>query len=211
MLVFFPFFKLRFGSRYKFYFHSSKGSNLMGIGALKLKTTQMTRVCYYLHIEDYSPTDWQYGKLQTEVLTSRMLQYGWCPSDLARTANKFKTLQALHFISMLDKRQPERSHDGCDQEYCQAYQIDEKTYGLTHVEDDCNCEYIDIDNKEVVAVLKQGDSIPLLRFVGNKDNLRIEVVKSTKNLPYVTISHVSLVRLGSKMKPNLIGLGRRTW
>jgi hypothetical protein len=155
------------------------------------QVSQMTKVRAHLAIQEIHPFYWPNGSFDSQEVKSRMIRNGWCPSDLLRTKNKFTSLQALHFLSMLDKSQPERSHTSCDDEQCQAYQIDPKTYGLSHVEEDCQCKYIAINNADVIAALKDGDSIPLLRFVGTKDDLKIEVVKSSIHTPYVAISHVS--------------------
>jgi hypothetical protein len=119
-----------------------------------------------------------------------MLSNGWCPSDISRSMNKFNSLQMFHFLGKMNRSFPPRDHSQCNDVNCAAYQIN-KDYKVRHVNLGCTCKLVHVDNSRVITILEKGESIPLLRFVGGIDNLKIEIVESSKNTPYVAISHVS--------------------
>jgi hypothetical protein len=121
-----------------------------------------------------------------------MLSHGWCLSDISRAKDKFDSLHALHFLGMMNRSFPSRDHSNCDHLNCAAYQIN-KDYEVRHVQPDCSCQIVHIDNSIVVDILKQEKTIPLLRFTGGVDDLRIEIVRSCLDTPYVAISHVRQV------------------
>lgn len=58
--------------------------------------------------------------------------------------------------------------------------------------EECNCEALSVDTVKVARVLSKAGCVPLLRFVGDITDLKVDVLESTENTPYVAISHVSL-------------------
>lgn len=122
-----------------------------------------------------------------------MLKNGWCPSDISRSMNNFNSLQMFHFLGKMDRSFPPRDHRQCGDVHCAAYQIDQN-YKVRHVDPGCTrdtCELVHVNNSEIISILEKEESIPLLRFVGGIDGLKIEIVESSKKTPYVAISHVS--------------------
>ena len=75
---------------------------------------------------------------------------------------------------------------------CRAYTIDPTAYKVGHVNEECNCEALSVDTVKVARALSKADCVPLLRFVGDITDLKVDVLESTKNTSYVAISHVSL-------------------
>ena len=56
----------------------------------------------------YNPTSWH--SRSTGSAREAMLRSGWCPSDVSRCVDKFGSLQLLHFLSLLDRSKPCKSH-----------------------------------------------------------------------------------------------------
>jgi hypothetical protein len=119
-----------------------------------------------------------------------MLSHGWCPSDISRAAEKFKSAQLLHLLGMIDRSHPVRDHPKCNNFQCRAYQIVSDKYEIHHVEMGCPCKRLLVDNSRIISILKN-NKIPLLRFIGGVDDLTIEIHESSEEIPYVAISHVS--------------------
>jgi hypothetical protein len=121
-----------------------------------------------------------------------MLSNGWCPSDISRSMNNFKSFQMLHFFGLMDRSSPPRDHSSCNNVHCVAYQINQD-YEVRHVESprSCKCKLVHVDNSVIFSMLEKTNCIPLLRFIGGMDDLRIDIVPSSEDTPYVAISHVS--------------------
>lgn len=122
-----------------------------------------------------------------------MLDNGWCPSDISRSFTKFTSLQTLHFLSLMSKLNPRGVHQDCDNVECRAYQT-KKDDQISHVTPLCSCSPIAVDNSIVIDILEEEESVPLLRFIGDTDSIRIGIEPSSKETSYVAISHVSHFR-----------------
>jgi len=72
-------------------------------------------------------------------------------------------------------------------------------YEVGHQDKDCTCSPISINQEDLEKILAQGDQFPLLRLTGDTNELRVEIVDSSTNLPatYVAISHVWADGLGN--------------
>ncbi len=171
----------------------------------------MQPVCHWLKLDEICPNEWgggYYGNpdAPTEV-AKRMLNSGWCQSELVRTVNKFKFLHTLHYLSFVDKRKPARRLANCNKSRCSATDTNEVVGSKDHWKLGCSCPEIEIDHKAVMGILRSGNAVPLLVFkdVEQDQNamehesktsseevqLEIEVISSTASTPYVAISHVS--------------------
>lgn len=141
---------------------------------------------------------WSNGFFNEEMRRS-MRDHGWCPSDIARTENKYNSIQTLYTARMLDKSQPPRDHSRCTDSGCKLYQIDMHAgkYEVGHQLEGCSCDLLEVSSEELTKILKKGDRYPLLRLKGNLDNLTAELVECTEDTPYVAISHVWADGLGN--------------
>jgi hypothetical protein len=121
-----------------------------------------------------------------------MRRNGWCPCDIARLDDKFQYLQTLYFVSKIKKLDTTLDHTNCTSDLCALYQTNAEAYQTKHRRRGCNCPDITINSKTVVEILRRGN-LPLLKVVELKDQpneLLIEIVESTRETPYVPISHV---------------------
>lgn len=143
-------------------------------------------------VQQLVPFNWSKDYYLMASVQNRMLSNGWCISDLTRIKEKFKSLQTLHFLSHLDRSRPERvpGHRMCSQTECHAYQIDMSEYEVGHVQNDCSCQPIGVDDEKVVDILNDGEKFPVLKVVGSEDNLKVEVSEVSPDTPYIAISHV---------------------
>ena len=140
--------------------------------------------------------NWAIGYFNQDVKTE-MKAHGWCPSDIARSEVKFKSIQTLHLIRMMDKTLPKRDHRDCTDLSCKFYQIDMGEYSVDHQEPNCRCELLQVKPTSLTTILENGDRIPLLRLTGDLKNLDAEIIESTDNTPYIAISHVWADGLGN--------------
>lgn len=133
---------------------------------------------------------WGTGYIGSDARES-MLSAGWCPSDIARAGDRFKSLQSLHLMQLLDQSRPPKDHSRCSDKLCYASQIDPARYQVAHYEgQDCKCEEISPDSSEVINALEPEYGFPLLRITGTMADMKIEVVSYQPGTSYVAISHV---------------------
>jgi len=128
----------------------------------------------------------------TSDVEREMRQLGWCPSEIAKCANTFDSVQMSHFVSTLNKRLPERDHSSCGEQMCAEGQIDMKNYDVGHVSRGCTCSPPAFDIRPVIEILRKEKLVPILKISGNDEDissLRIDVVESSPDAPYVAISH----------------------
>ncbi|KAK6433211.1 hypothetical protein LTR95_010612 [Oleoguttula sp. CCFEE 5521] len=138
-----------------------------------------------------------------------------CPTDFARIVNKFTTLHTLHYLSLLNRKTPGKSHSNCKSSECVADKLDATGYRLSHLDDGCACQEVMIEPEMIVNVLKAGNAVPLLLLNQGEQNtgftdqetqaneaqqppVNIEVVSSENSTPYVAISHIWADGLGNK-------------
>jgi hypothetical protein len=133
-----------------------------------------------------------------------MKAHGWCPSDIARSEAKFKSIQSLNIIQMMDKSLPSRNHNHCTELICKLYQIDMSKYHVSHQqESSCQCKQLEVDGTLLTKILEKDGRVPLLRLKENLQNLEAELVESTDSTPYIAISHVWANGLGNPFAKSL--------
>jgi hypothetical protein len=132
-----------------------------------------------------------------------MIRHGWCPNDIARISQTLPSQQLAHIARMMDKSLPKKDHSMCSEFICRYLQIDMTNYQLLHHHGNCTCEKVQVSSSALTEILEDGDTIVLLRFVGAVENLRVELVKSSKDTPYVAISHVWADGLGNPFENSL--------
>jgi hypothetical protein len=140
---------------------------------------------------------WSKGYFSHQMKLS-MMKRGWCSSDIARCEGKLVSLQSLNIVQMMDKSTSPRDHTECTEYSCNSNQIDLANYHVGHRVDNCQCgDELIVDSNELTRILLEGDKIPLLRLVGGLQDMRVELVESTRNSKYVAISHVWADGLGN--------------
>src|ERR1019366_7568490 len=104
--------------------------------------------------------------------------------DVERIGSTYQSLNTMHYASRLRKPAALHGHSGCSKQQCFAAQIDMSNYMPTHTEDGCVCGKTDVDVPEVLRILTQTRSYPILRVEMNGDGyegLKITVVEYTDN------------------------------
>lgn len=135
---------------------------------------------------------WGRGYLEKNKV--KMLQAGWCPSDIERASFTYLGLNTQHLLSHMKKFVSGRSHLKCTKRQCQAFQIDLQNYKLAHAKLGCECTEIGIDMRKVFHILQKTSSFPLLRInvpEAGEEGLQISVEEHKRGVPYVALSHVS--------------------
>ncbi|KAK7447051.1 hypothetical protein VKT23_014262 [Stygiomarasmius scandens] len=111
---------------------------------------------------------------------------GWCKSELGLLME-----DDLAFASLLSRPRI-RDHKNCRGVLCDAYQTNEATYKARHVEDQCNCGFVEVPSDLLTCALSK-KMIPKIIIT---EELELQV-KSERDYPYIAISHVWADGLGN--------------
>lgn len=115
----------------------------------------------------------------SDISEAELEARGWCPSELG----VFGHSEVL-FASLLSRPRI-RDHSVCGKVVCSAYQTDEATYQTRHVENGCNCDFVQMETDALTAALS-ADQVPKLII---SEDLQFQVV-TEPGYPYIAISHV---------------------
>ena len=128
----------------------------------------------------------------------RLLAHGWCMTEVKLMLDNAMSLQTLHFMANLDKTETGQNHQACDTQQCMIYQNNLGTYRTQHVNQDCDCPELSIDQEALYAILKT-KALPLIRVrpSQNLEALSVDVVASQPTFRYVALSHVWADGLGN--------------
>jgi len=142
---------------------------------------------------------WSTGYYSADV-KSQMATAGWCPSDVRKVVDRYKSMQTLHLLSKMDRPKLDRDHSRCTDLQCTYSQISLHEYTMKHHIPGCPCDPLAASESTIIQILQAG-SIPLLSI--NRDNsdalggTSIEVVQCDRDTPYIAISHVWSDGLGN--------------
>jgi Heterokaryon incompatibility protein (HET) len=129
---------------------------------------------------------------QSMLPRANMTCLGWCPSDVAQVYEIFDNT-TLYFSSLLGRYDLGLDHFSCSAKQCLARHVDENSYKTRHRADGCTCDYITVDNDEVLPILRRGE-IPRVVIANGGEEYRLRVHNSGS---YVAISHVWSDGLGN--------------
>ena len=132
---------------------------------------------------------------QRKVLLERS---NCCPSQMQMLMENFSSPQALSVVATCFHEDGSHStHTSCDHYTCRASRFLGAGRMPYHVSDSCECQFLRIDEDQLVECLKK-DSLPLLRIKEEADTeMSVEVVASTDSTSYVALSHVWADGLGN--------------
>ena len=118
----------------------------------------------------------------------------------------YTDIQTLHFLACISHAESVESHQQCDDQHCMAYQNKLGKYETQHVNGECTCEGLTIDQSTLFKILKAG-SLPLLRINHDQSltQISVDLVPSNEASRYVALSHVWAHGLGN---PHANGLPR---
>ena len=116
---------------------------------------------------------------ENDYVKTRMIEAGWCSSEVFTLIDYNISCSALYYLSMMDRHTLERDHTKCSKSFrCSLEDLDVDTYKTLHTSScskDRECQDVDID---VGGVLAAGH-IPLLTIEVINDDPRIVVTVSS--------------------------------
>ncbi|KAI7280751.1 hypothetical protein KC345_g4562 [Hortaea werneckii] len=155
-----------------------------------------------LHPEEESNTPQGWANIGWQhQQQARMIDHGWCPSEIAVLRKEFHTLSAQMYLQHMKKPDLGLTHNECSSTRCENLQITNKQYDTTHVQG-CCCKLAELKTigpnlEDVVRHLESG-TFPVLRIDGdNERNVRVEAIPYTAETSYVALSHVWADGLGN--------------
>lgn len=132
---------------------------------------------------------------------SRLNSPKGCPAEKSQTSIAERSLQALFYMSKLDRQDAVEDHASCSYQSCIASrQHLAHQQGPVHLIPKCNCNVVDMRGKaleDVITILSRNE-IPVLRVDTESDPTVICVVPSTVCSTYTAISHVWVDGFGNR-------------
>lgn len=111
-----------------------------------------------------------------------LLGNGWCQSEVHNILQNFDVVAVAYYVA---RPYAPKRHDKCSYSTCMAYQVDEQSYRTLHVEDECDCEFIDIQPDLLKDVLAR-NMVPVISISGD---LQLSV-SDGRGINYIAFSHV---------------------
>jgi hypothetical protein len=133
-----------------------------------------------------------------EWIRSRMLQDGWCPSDISLLTAETSAPTMYYISSCLRPRMQGKHDETCSDQKCGASQIELANYRTKHFSCDCECEFLGPEKAKLHTIIENGQ-VPLIRIWEDETShqLRLDVDPRTADSQYVAISHVWSDGLGN--------------
>jgi hypothetical protein len=126
--------------------------------------------------------------LHSDLLTGKLLQNGWCLSDIHRVYQDTSVL-GEYYVSRLGPLNNPTNHSNCTEDACSSCQVDQQAYKPKHVSVDCKCEIICVSTNAVAEVVREG-SIPCIRLNNGMNAIELEPVNLHSPNDFTAISHV---------------------
>jgi hypothetical protein len=136
-------------------------------------------------------------------MSRRYALRGWCPSHVGQFG-QFITVSTEYYVSALPSVRADMIHAGCSDHACLGDIVRESDYSTQHMDESCQCQYLEAPLAQIAEILRQGD-IPLVSYSATGDPSRhsLDVIpyrrrsllipkwpRSRTKIPYVAISHV---------------------
>ncbi|KAK2048731.1 hypothetical protein LZ31DRAFT_550104 [Colletotrichum somersetense] len=143
-----------------------------------------------------------YENMSSTMFERRMLEDGWCTSNMRRLFTKAADLSSQYFLSMLDRPRPHLRHDqGCSEDYCRHWMVDMASYTTAHVCDRGDCCWVTVPMQRMEEILASGeDAVPVVvpGVTDTTDDGRVVVrLEAGPETEYVAISRVWSDGLGN--------------
>jgi|SRR5208282_1541244 len=157
------------------------------------------------HENDNVPYHWaKYSPTSLNSARSRMLESGWCSSDLSGIRHIFTSVGLHQYLSTLQGPGAGISHSLCSDDKCITYQIDPEVYETQHYKGYGACRHIYINHNKLFDIIENGG----LRLVEISliPGLRVpwlNIVEFSPGTPYIAISHIWADGLGNRKENSL--------
>ncbi|PVH97881.1 hypothetical protein DM02DRAFT_683758 [Periconia macrospinosa] len=149
---------------------------------------------------DRWPDHWKLSPASAELISTRMIESGWCRALVAHASKEYDINTFLFFSRTKPPLVPWINHENCSSSRCIANHVQKATYENRHVTGGCSCGLVHVDGQEkdkMMAIIKRG-RIPLIKIhKALPDTVRLEVVEHHPRLSYTAISHVWSDGLGN--------------
>lgn len=138
----------------------------------------------------YARTAAAAGLLQRYMVDAKL-----CPQAIDRICLSYNYLTALYLLQL--PRHRVADHTGCSRSRCIAYNTKTAGYQSKHVNDDCHCSHLGVNQHLMEKIVTSGD-IPLVMLEENiSGRIKLHLTASKFAKPYVALSHVWRDGLGN--------------
>jgi hypothetical protein len=121
---------------------------------------------------------------------------GWCPREVWSIIKRYNSSMG-YYLSHLSRPGLDKDHSKCTSLVCTAYNIEESSYRIQHIESLPCCKSTPVEVKDLVSILARG-YIPVIECLEqDHGQLSIRVLEATSDTEYVAISHVWSDGLGN--------------
>ncbi|KAI0759043.1 hypothetical protein C8Q74DRAFT_281064 [Fomes fomentarius] len=136
-------------------------------------------------------TEWKpEGQMSMMALThGRLIAKGWCKVEIWHI---LQGIDVAAFACAIERPHALQHHEACTDTTCMAYQTSDSDYRTLHVDSNCNCPFLGVEQTDLQNALAR-NQIPVV-FVS--DNLSLRVADSEKTT-FIAISHVWADGLGN--------------
>lgn len=160
------------------------------------ETIECTRVYGLPYCRTLGTLVWQYPDQISERRRMKLRTLGWCPFQI-RMLEDTVNQSSIDWIVATSITQNSEGHEECTSDDCKRSNIDTSTYKQAHVRNDCHCDKLLPNFKDIMEVLRE-DRIPLVRLDVVNGNPQLIVGASSKGVAgvYIAFSHVWADGLG---------------
>ena len=136
------------------------------------------------------------------LLSQRMLNAGWCLSDVAMVRRRYDII-GQYYCSSYQPPHHISDHSGCSELECLVHNMDEANYRSMHTHNECHCLHIEPPSEDIASIIQSG-SIPVLNVSDGSDPSSEEIsILEAHAVRYVAISHVWSHGLGNPSNNSL--------
>jgi hypothetical protein len=131
------------------------------------------------------------------LLISRMAQSGWCKQQTLRWCKIFDYFM-IYYLSGISRQEGSGiNHENCSDRRCTAYNTNSSTYKIHHTAEDCTCQMIEAPYQTVAEIVDKG-GVPLVDIqIGDRNQVKLEVVEYGYGMEYTALFHVWIDGLGN--------------
>lgn len=125
----------------------------------------------------------------------RLREQGWCSNKINMLKHTLNTSRLYIASNLKGTDRSNATHESCTEYYCQANNIDRKTYKPKHVEAEWTCPEVSLTPESLAIALDTG-GYPVIQVLESgarpfQSELSVRTYSaSTEHAPYVAFSHV---------------------
>lgn len=147
--------------------------------------------------ETFNYSMWMNAVGQAGILQAPRMMYGWCPSRITQLGNQTLDVGTFYYMSLLKTPDLAVDHETCELHACHHNDRHPAPAQHAHACDLGPCVRTEMATKTLNDILLRTDTYPVLRFDhtdGKEGPVEVSVEPYVSGMPYVAISHVSVVK-----------------